>query len=345
MGVENKTETKDEIILIDEEMLRSKIYVVRDQKVMLDFELAEIYGYTTKRFNEQVKNNIEKFDEDFRFQLRKEEWENLRSKKSTSSWGGSRYLPYAFTEQGIYMLMTVLRGELATKQSKALIRTFKKMKDYIIDNQNLIGQREYLILSMQMSENLLSTWELRSDLTDVQQRMANVIDKLGDFVTHSELSELMPPFEEDEDKRGYLLLNGKPFWGDVVYDEIYSRARHSIYIVDNYIGLRTLEKLINIPKGVAVSIFSDNLGKMCENTYLDFCKEYPNISVKLYKSGGIFHDRYIVLDYDTADEKVFLCGGSSKDAGGKVTSILEDKDRNKYQSLIKELLKNEELKL
>ncbi|MBQ8527462.1 MAG: ORF6N domain-containing protein [Lachnospiraceae bacterium] len=152
-------------------MFKRKIYVVRDQKVMLDFELAEIYGYSTKRFNEQVKNNIEKFDEDFRFQLRKEEWENLRSKKSTSSWGGSRYLPYAFTEQGIYMLMTVLRGELATKQSKALIRTFKKMKDYIIDNQNLIGQREYLILSMQMSENLLSTWELRSDLTDVQQRI------------------------------------------------------------------------------------------------------------------------------------------------------------------------------
>jgi hypothetical protein len=157
--------------------------------------------------------------------------------------------------------------------------------------------------------------------------------------------EICTAFEEDEDKRGYLLLNGKPFWGDVVYDEIYSRARHSIYIVDNYIGLRTLEKLINIPKGVAVSIFSDNLGKMCENTYLDFCKEYPDISVKLYKSGGIFHDSYIILDYDTADEKVFLCGGSSKDAGGKITSILEDKDRNKYQSLIKELLKNEELKL
>ena len=346
MGAENKTETKEEIILIDEEMLRSKIYVVRDQKVMLDVDLADIYGYETKNFNRQVKNNIEKFDgEDFMFQLTQSEWENLRCKNFTSSWGGSRYLPLAFTEQGIYMLMTVLRGELATKQSRALIRTFKKMKDYIMGNQSLIGQREYLLLSMQMSENLFTTWELRSDLTDVQQRMANVIDKLGDFVTHSELSELMPPFEEDEDKRGYLLLNGKPFWGDVVYDEIYSRARHSIYIVDNYIGLRTLEKLINIPKGVAVSIFSDNLGKMCENTYLDFCKEYPNISVKLYKSGGIFHDRYIILDYDTADEKVFLCGGSSKDAGGKITSILEDKDRNKYQSLIKELLKNEELKL
>ena len=92
-----KDEEKQEIILVDEELLRSKIYEVRGQKVMLDFELAEIYGYTTKRFNEQVKKNIERFDEDFRFQLSKEETQNLRSKKSTSSWGGSRYRPYAFT--------------------------------------------------------------------------------------------------------------------------------------------------------------------------------------------------------------------------------------------------------
>ena len=338
-------EDKKEIVVIDEEVLRSKIYEVRGQKVMLDFELAEIYGYTTKRFNEQVKKNIERFDEDFRFQLSKEETQNLRSKKSTSSWGGSRYRPYAFTEQGVYMLMTVLKGELAVNQSKALIRTFKKMKDYIMDNQNLIGQREYLLLSMQMSENLFTTMELRSDLTDVQQRMANVLDQLGDFVSHSELHEMMPGFEDKEDKRGYLLLNGKTFWGDLVYDEIYSRARKTIYIVDNYIGIRTLEKLINIPKGVKVSIFSDNLSKLANNTYLDFCKEYPNIAINLYQSGGIFHDRYIILDYDTADEKIFLCGGSSKDAGGKITSILEDKDRKKYQEMIRDLLKNPELTL
>ena len=99
---------------------------------MLDFELAEIYGYETRSFNQQVKNNIEKFEEDFRFQLTKEEIENLRSKFFISSWGGSRYRPYAFTEQSIYMLMTVLKGDLATKQSKALIRTFKQMKDFFL---------------------------------------------------------------------------------------------------------------------------------------------------------------------------------------------------------------------
>ena len=114
---------------------------------MLDFELAEIYGYETKTFNQQVKNNIEKFDDDFRFQLTKEEWEFLRSKnltsKSETGSGGRRYLPFAFTEQGIYMLMTVLKGELAVKQSKALICTFKQMKDYIVENQGLIGKREF----------------------------------------------------------------------------------------------------------------------------------------------------------------------------------------------------------
>ena len=102
-NVEEEKKDKQDIVLINEETIQNKIYVIRGQKVMLDFELAEIYGYTTKRFNEQVKNNIERFDEDFRFQLTRNEWDDLRSKKSTSSWGGSRYLPYAFTEQGIYM--------------------------------------------------------------------------------------------------------------------------------------------------------------------------------------------------------------------------------------------------
>lgn len=99
-------------MVIDESTIKSKIYNIRNHKVMLDFELAEIYGYSTKRFNEQVKNNSEKFDDDFMFQLSKVEWEILRSNFSTSKSevdsGGRRYIPYAFTEQGINMLMTVL---------------------------------------------------------------------------------------------------------------------------------------------------------------------------------------------------------------------------------------------
>ena len=337
---------KQEIILINEETIQSKIYVVRGQKVMLDFELAEIYGYTTTKFNQQVKNNIEKFDEDFMFQLTKEEFDNLISKKLTSSWGGRRKLPKVFTEQGIYMLMTVLKGDLATQQSKSLIRTFKQMKDYIIENQDLIGEREYLQLSMQISQNIHTTMELRSDLNEVEDQMAEVMDRLSDVVTRSELSKVMNEFGEPHIKRGYLILNGNPFKADVVYDEIYRQAKQSIFIVDNYIGLKTLEKLINIPDGVDVFIFSDNLVKgLRQNTFDDFCKEYPDLKIQLFCSGGVFHDRYIILDYGTSDEKIFLCGASSKDAGGRITSILEDPDRMKYKFMIKNLLKNKKLVL
>ena len=309
---EKVAEEHNEIVLINEETIQSKIYIVRGQKVMLDFELAKIYGYTTTKFNQQVKNNIEKFDEDFMFQLTKEEFDNLISKNLTSSWGGRRKLPKVFTEQGIYMLMTVLKGDLATRQSKALIRTFKQMKDYIIENQDLIGEREYLQLSMQISQNIHTTMELRSDLNDVEDQMAEVMDRLINVVTRSELSEVMNEFGEPHIKRGYLVLNGNPFKADVVYDEIYRQAKQSIFIVDNYIGLKTLEKLINI---------------------------------QLFHSGGIFHDRYIILDYGTKDEKIFLCGASSKDAGGRITSILEDPDRKKYEHMIKDLLKNKKLVL
>ena len=99
---------------------------------MLDRDLAEIYGYETKRFNEQVKNNIERFDDDFRFQLNDNEIGNLRSKFLTSSRGGKRYKPYAFTEQGIYMLMTVLKGDLAVTQSKML--AFEVLEPFLIQD-------------------------------------------------------------------------------------------------------------------------------------------------------------------------------------------------------------------
>ena len=89
----------------------NRVYVIRGQQVMLDYDLAEIYGYEVKRLNEQVKRNIARFPEDFMFQLTKDEDKILKSQIATSSWGGKRKLPYAFTEQGIYMLATVLRGE------------------------------------------------------------------------------------------------------------------------------------------------------------------------------------------------------------------------------------------
>ena len=335
-----------EIDIISEENIYEKIYIIRGQKVMLDFELAEIYGYTTKAFNQQVKNNKERFDEDFRFKLTREEVKNLRSKNLTSSWGGSRYLPYVFSEQGIYMLMTVLKGDLAIRQSKALIRTFKRMKDYIIENQGLIGEREYLQLSMQVTQNVLDTLEIRHELNEVEEQMADVVDKLSTVVYKSDLSDIMTEFGEPQIKRGYLIFNGEPFKADLAYNEIYQQAKNTIFIIDNYIGIKTLEHLINCNNGINITIFSDNLHNgLRANIFADFCKEYPGHHISLKRSGGIFHDRYIVLDYGTDECRVFLCGASSKDAGTRITSINEIYTVHMYDAIIGSLLNNPDLLL
>lgn len=187
----------NEIKIYTVEDIESKVYRIRGVQVMLDADLAAIYGYSTKRFNEQIKNNLDRFDEEyFMFQLTETEFKNLRSKFSTSSWGGTRYLPYAFTEQGIYMLMTVLKGELAVKQSKALVRIFKQMKDFVVENQNVIDRRDYLRLSLQTADNARDLLEIRSSLSDLDDKVADAITKIGECVTKSELSNIMLDFSK-----------------------------------------------------------------------------------------------------------------------------------------------------
>ena len=345
----NTTVEKTEIAVIEitEELLREKLYEIRGKKVMLDADLAEIYGYETKAFNQQVKRNIERFPEDMMFQLIDSELENLRSQFVTANISSmTRSNPFVFTEQGVYMLMTVVKGDLAVKQSHALVRTFKKMKDYILANQGLIGQREIMQLSMQTADNTVGIHKLRMEIGSVEKQMSDVMEQLGDVVTKSELAEMMNGFVNDEDN-GWLMFNTKYCSADVAYSSIYSQAKKSVYLVDNYIGLRTLVLLKNAPAGTDIKIFSDNIGsgKLHNVEYTDFCKEYPNINLSMQHTGGIFHDRFIVLDYGTKDERVFLCGASSKDAGGRITSIVEDYGIDKYKPMIKKLLQNGLLQL
>ena len=334
---------KDEFAVIDitEEYLKERIYEIRGQRVILDADLSEIYGYTTKAFNQQVKNNIEKFDEDFMFELTDDEVENLRSNFLTANLNSkSRYNPHVFTEQGLYMLMTVLKGPLAVKQSKALIRTFKKMKDYILENRDLIGKREILQLSMETANNRIEINKINSDMISLEKQISDVAEGLRDVVTKSELADMMNSFVSDDEK--WLMFNAKFSSADEVYESIYKQAKSSIYVVDNYIGLRTLVHLKNSPAGVAIILFSDNVGnnKLHNIEFIDFCKEYPTVNLSMKKTGGIFHDRFIVLDYGTSDERVFLCGASSKDAGARITSIVEDYGVSKYAPVIATLLKN-----
>lgn len=348
-----ETDKKDEKLIVSRDFIMNKIYTIRGQKVMLDFELAEIYGYETKNFNRQVKNNIEKFEgEDFMFQLADIEVEELsRCKNFTLNRKAGRgrnikYNPYAFTEQGIYMLMTVLKGELAIKQSRALIRTFKQMKDYIVENQGLIGKREFLQLSMQITSNVVEMQDLRRDLRDVEERVAKVVDTLSNVVYKSELSELILDLSNPQLKYGFLLLNGQPVEANLAYKNIYRIAQKSIYIVDNYIGMKTLVLLKDIDSSIEVIIFSDNIGKGLHTLeYQDFCREYPHINIKFQKSQRAFHDRYIIIDWNMDNQRIYHCGASSKDAGERITTISEVVDHIVYTDLINKLLKNPILKL
>ena len=301
---------------------------------MLEADLAEIYGYETKNFNRQVKNNIEKFEgEDFMFQLTENEFANLRCKNFTSSWGGSRYLPNAFTEQGIYMLMTVLMGELAVKQSKALIRMFKQMKDFIIENQDFIGSKELVQVTIQTNQNT-------NDIAEIKSQMA----------TKEDLKKVMDNFIDPDTYKHFLLMNGDKIEADVAYTKIYKSAKKSIYVIDNYIGLKTLELLRAAKDNVEVIIFSDNVRNkdmLTKNILNNFIRDYPNINLKMKIAGKKYHDRYIAIDYGTENEAFYLCGASSKDTGNKISSItkIEESSKDMYHTLFGGMLNNKNLKI
>ena len=240
-----------EFSLIDESLLKSRIYTIRGVKVMLDADLAEIYGYETKAFNQQVKNNIEKFDEDFRFQLTKNEnFEILRCKKCTIEFQEtpdssllrskiltleqgkySKYLPYAFTEQGIYMLMTVLKGERAIAQSKALIRLFKQMKDYIVaENHQLIGTAGFSEMALQMAQNTRDIAEHSVNIRELSGEVHDMRENFGKM--NLNLQKVMENFIDPSTYKHFLILNGHKLEADVAYAQIYGMAKKSLTIVD-----------------------------------------------------------------------------------------------------------------
>ena len=346
----------NELSINDENYLKSMIYIIRGVQVMIDADLAEIYGYETRYFNQQVKNNIERFDDEMRFQLTKEEHQNiLRSKISTSNnlatnckstqyndttalmskiltsnntkRGGTRKLPYAFTEQGIYMLMTVLKGELAVDQSKKLIKLFKRMKDFIVQLQNVLPESEIRMLAILTQNNA-------EDIREIKRHM----------VTHNELAVVIKDFTDPNIKKDYIFFNGQTVEADIAYSEIYSYAKKTINIVDNYISLKTLVLLKSVAPNIKVTIFSDNVNHGLHQTeFNDFKREYPNVDITLKTTGGIYHDRYIFIDYGTKNEMIFHCGGSSKDAGKRVTSITKVEDNMLYQGILQRLQNNPKL--
>ena len=304
-------ETKE---LITTDAIRSKVYILRGQQVMLDQDLAEIYGYQVKNLNQQVKRNLTRFPEDFMFQLTKEEVELVKSQFVTSrnigyfegQEGGRRKLPYAFTEQGIYMLATVLRGELAEQQSIFIMRTFREMCHYISQNQQFVTRNEMELLTAKVGT-----------ITERQDRM----EKKVEFI-QKDVTILADNFITDKDKKDFVIYKGQKLEADIAYIEIYQQAKKSIYVVDDYMNAKSLQHLSQKDDGVEVILFTENgkggRGFLTNSLVTDFQNEYPPIRTK---SNPDCHDRLIVLDYGEETERVYHCGASSKDAGKKLCAI------------------------
>lgn len=299
----------------------NRVYVIRGQQVMLDYDLAEIYGYEVKRLNEQVKRNITRFPEDFMFQLTKDEIPEdfLKSQIATLNENGNRRglhikkLPFAFTEQGIYMLATVLRGELAEQQSIFIMRAFREMRHYIKQNQQFVTQSEMRLVTAKVSEisvQVVGVADWKNKAEDRFDSIQRSIDTLNEN------------FVSDKDFKNFVIYKGQKFEADAAYIDIYQQARKSIYVVDDYVNTKTLQLLSQKHAGVEVVLFTENghgkRGFLTTTVVNDFIQEYPPLRIK---QNVDCHDRLIVLDYGEPTEQAYHCGASSKDAGKKLCAI------------------------
>jgi hypothetical protein len=168
-------------IIIPEEIISAKIYWIREQKVMLDRDLAALYGVETKYLKRQVKRNINRFPEDFMFELTPEEFENLRSQIGTSSWGGSRYTPIAFTEQGVAQLSSVLNSEQAINVNIQIIRLFTRMRKILLTHKDL----------------LLEVEEIRKKVNGQDEKIELIFDYLTKFITQEEVPREKVGFKQN----------------------------------------------------------------------------------------------------------------------------------------------------
>ena len=308
-----------ELMTIDD--ICNRVYVIRGQQVMLDYDLAEFYGYEVKALNQQVKRNIDRFPEDFMFQLKKEEVPKEFSKsqivtlneKGDKRGTNIKKMPYAFTEQGIYMLATVLKGQLAEQQSIFIMRAFREMRHYIKQNQQFVTPSELRLVTAKVSEISVQV----AGVVDWKNKSEDRFDNI-----QRSIDALSENFVLEKDFKNFVIYKGQKFEADAAYIDIYQQAKKSIYVVDNYVNTKTLQLLSQKQEGVEIVLFTENghgkKGFLSTAVVNDFLQEYPPLRIK---PNADCHDRLIVLDYGEPTEQAYHCGASSKDAGKKLCAI------------------------
>lgn len=264
--------------------IQPMIKVIRGQQVILDSDLSALYGVETRRLNEQVKRNIERFPDDFMFQLRKEELDNLMSQNATSSWGGTRKLPYAFTEQGIAMLSSVLKSQTAVEVNIRIMRAFITMRRFIATNAQLFQRLEtieYHQLEMKQHQE----------------------------VTDRRIDEVFKHLDADIPPMQGIFYDGQVFDAYRFVSDLIRKAKQSIVLIDNYVDDTVLTLLDKRSEGVSATIYTQRVSSQFQLDVDRHNSQYPLIEIKRFNKA---HDRFLLID-----NEVYHIGASIKDLGKK----------------------------
>ena len=301
--------------------IENKIFTIRDVQVMLDKDLAELYGVETKVLNQAWKRNIERFPEEFCFQLTKEEVEILRSQFATSrsqivtlntedsflksqivtskkeNRGGNRYLPYAFTEQGVAMLASILKSETAVKVSIQIMNAFVQMRHFISANGSLFArldsvEKKQIETEEKLNRNIVQFHEK----LDVHEKN---FEKVFDALEAADLP-----------KQG-VFCDGQIFDSYEFMSDLIRKAKTSIVLVDNYVDDTVLSMLDKRKSGVSATIYTQSISKQLTLDLQKHNAQYAPIDICLIKN---FHDRFLFLD----EKSIYHIGASVKDLGKKV---------------------------
>jgi hypothetical protein len=267
----------NELIKIDE--IKSRIFTIRGMQVILDRDIAYLFGVETKVLNQAVKRNKERFLDDFYFMLSNQELANLRSQFVTSSWGGTRKNPYVFTETGVAMLSSVLKSSTAVKMNIMIMKAFVSMRHFISNNDDIFKR--------------MKTVEIK--LLETDSKIEKVLSAL-------ESKQIQP-------KQG-IFFDGQIFDAHKFISDIVRSAEKSIILIDNFVDDTVLTLFSKRRQGVALKILTKNLSKQLILDTRKFNEQFPPAEIKEFSYS---HDRFMIID----GKDLYLFGASLKDLGKK----------------------------
>ena len=306
-----KINTNNKIALAQNstENIKNLIYTIRGKQVMLDSDVAMLYHYETKKINQTVKRNINRFPEKFCFILTKDEFEFMWSQIVTTSklkdnkYRSAKYLPYVFTEQGIAMLSGLLKNEIAVQVSINIMDAFVEMRKILLSNGQVfdrLSNVEYKLL------------EQNKVLTEHEEKFEKVFDELQK--------------NEKEEFKQKIFFDGQIYDAYSLIIDIIKRAKNKILIIDNYIDDSILEMIQKKNKDVEVIILTIRNNKLTKLDIQKFNKQYPTLKIAYTNK---FHDRFIVID----NKELYHCGASLKDLGKKCFAISKIEDMEYIQKI------------